>query len=52
MGPRSGRAGAHGSAVSVARLRRGDGRFIDIEMTALQFRDEDGSPQTCCILAT
>ena len=39
-----------GSAVGVARLRRGDGRFVDIEMTALQFRDEDGSPQTCCIL--
>ena len=29
-----------GSAVGVARLRRGDGRFIEIEMTALQFRDE------------
>ncbi len=39
-----------GSAVGVARLRRGDGRFVDIEMTALQFRDEDGTPQTCCIL--
>ena len=31
-----------GSAVGVARLRRGDGRFIEIEMTAVQFRDEDG----------
>ncbi len=39
-----------GSAVGVARLRRGDGRFVDVEMTALQFRDEDGSPRTCCIL--
>ncbi len=39
-----------GSAVGVARLRRGDGRFVDIEMTALQFRHEDGTPQTCCIL--
>jgi PAS domain S-box-containing protein len=39
-----------GSAVGVARLRRGDGRFIEIEMTALQFRDEDGAAQTCCIL--
>jgi len=39
-----------GSAVGVARLRRGDGRFIEIEMTVMQFRAEDGAPQTCCIL--
>jgi diguanylate cyclase (GGDEF)-like protein/PAS domain S-box-containing protein len=39
-----------GSAVGVARLRRGDGRFVEIEMTALQFRDEVGAEQTCCIL--
>ena len=39
-----------GSAVGVARLRRGDGRFIEIEMTTLQFRAEDGASQTCCIL--
>jgi diguanylate cyclase (GGDEF)-like protein/PAS domain S-box-containing protein len=39
-----------GSAVGVARLRRGDGRFVEIEMTALQFRDESGAAQTCCIL--
>jgi diguanylate cyclase (GGDEF)-like protein/PAS domain S-box-containing protein len=39
-----------GSAVGVARLRRGDGRFIEIEMTTLQFRAEDGAVQTCCIL--
>ena len=39
-----------GSAVGVARLRRGDGRFMEIEMTALQFRDEGGTAQTCCIL--
>ena len=39
-----------GSAVGVARLRRGDGRFIEIEMTALQFRDDGGAAQTCCIL--
>ena len=39
-----------GSAVGVARLRRGDGRFVEIEMTALQFRDEAGAAQTCCIL--
>lgn len=39
-----------GSAVGVARLRRGDGRFVEIEMTSLQFRAEDGTTQTCCIL--
>ena len=39
-----------GSAVGVARLRRGDGRFVEIEMTTMQFRAEDGTPQTCCIL--
>ena len=39
-----------GSAVGVASLRRGDGRSIEIEMTALHFRDEDGALQTCCIL--
>jgi diguanylate cyclase (GGDEF)-like protein/PAS domain S-box-containing protein len=40
----------NGSAVGVARLRRGDGHYIEIEMTALHFRDEDGALQTCCIL--
>ena len=39
-----------GSAVGVARLRRGDGRYVEIEMTASQFRTEDGVSQTCCIL--
>jgi diguanylate cyclase (GGDEF)-like protein/PAS domain S-box-containing protein len=39
-----------GSAVGVARLRRGDGRYMETEMTALQFRDEDGSSQMCCML--
>ncbi len=39
-----------GSAVGVARLRRGDGRYIEIEMTAMHFRDEDGGLQTCSIL--
>jgi diguanylate cyclase (GGDEF)-like protein/PAS domain S-box-containing protein len=39
-----------GSAVGVARLRRGDGRFIEIELTTLDFRGDDGAPQTCCIL--
>ena len=38
-----------GSAVGVARLRRGDGRFVEIEMAVLQFRDEAGAAQTCCI---
>ena len=39
-----------GSAVGVARLRRGDGRFVEIEMAVLQFGDEAGTAQTCCIL--
>jgi diguanylate cyclase (GGDEF)-like protein/PAS domain S-box-containing protein len=39
-----------GSAVGVARLRRGDGRFIEVELSVLQFRDEDGAPQQCCIM--
>jgi diguanylate cyclase (GGDEF)-like protein/PAS domain S-box-containing protein len=39
-----------GSAVGVARLRRGDGRYTEIEMSVLQFRDEDGAPQMCCIM--
>jgi diguanylate cyclase (GGDEF)-like protein/PAS domain S-box-containing protein len=39
-----------GSAVGVARLRRGDGRYMEIEMATLQFRDEDGSLQMCCML--
>jgi diguanylate cyclase (GGDEF)-like protein/PAS domain S-box-containing protein len=39
-----------GSAVGVARLRRGDGRHMEVEMTALQFRAEDGAVQTCHIL--
>ncbi len=39
-----------GSAVGVARLRRGDGRYIEIELSVLQFRDEHGAPQMCCIM--
>jgi diguanylate cyclase (GGDEF)-like protein/PAS domain S-box-containing protein len=39
-----------GSAVGVARLRRGDGRYMEIELTTVQFRDEAGVAQTCCIL--
>ena len=39
-----------GSSVGVARLRRGDGRFIEIELTALDFRGDDGTQQMCCIL--
>jgi diguanylate cyclase (GGDEF)-like protein/PAS domain S-box-containing protein len=39
-----------GSAVGVARLRRGDGRYIEIEMTTMHFRDEEEGLQTCCIL--
>ena len=39
-----------GSTVSVARLRGGDGRMIDVEVTSLRFRDADGSTQICSIL--
>lgn len=39
-----------GSAAGVARVRRGDGRFIELEMTTTQFRTEDGETQMCCIL--
>ena len=39
-----------GSAVGVARLRRGDGRFMEVEMTASHYRAEDGATHTCCIL--
>jgi diguanylate cyclase (GGDEF)-like protein/PAS domain S-box-containing protein len=39
-----------GTAVGVARLRRGDGRFVEIELTTLDYRGEDGTAQTCCIL--
>ncbi len=39
-----------GSTVSVARLRRGDGRMTDVEVTSLLVRDADGSDQICSIL--
>jgi diguanylate cyclase (GGDEF)-like protein/PAS domain S-box-containing protein len=39
-----------GSSAGVARVRRGDGHYIESELTVLQFRDEDGALQTCCIL--
>jgi diguanylate cyclase (GGDEF)-like protein/PAS domain S-box-containing protein len=39
-----------GSSVGVARLRRGDGRFVEIEMTTVEFRAEDGATQTCVVL--
>jgi diguanylate cyclase (GGDEF)-like protein/PAS domain S-box-containing protein len=39
-----------GSAVGVNRVRRGDGRFIEVELTSLHYRGEDGTTQTCCIL--
>jgi diguanylate cyclase (GGDEF)-like protein len=34
----------------MARLRRGDGRMIDIEVTSRLFRDADGSSLICSIL--
>ena len=39
-----------GSTVSVARLRGGDGRMVDIEVTSVRFRDADGSTRICSIL--
>ena len=39
-----------GSSVGVARVRRGDGRFIEIETTARVFLDEDGAVQILNLL--
>jgi diguanylate cyclase (GGDEF)-like protein/PAS domain S-box-containing protein len=39
-----------GSTVSVARLRGGDGRMIDFEVTSVRFRHDDGSARVCSIL--
>jgi diguanylate cyclase (GGDEF)-like protein/PAS domain S-box-containing protein len=39
-----------GSTVSIARLRGGDGRMVDIEVTSVRFRDADGSTRICSIL--
>src|SRR6202035_451358 len=39
-----------GASVGVARLRRGDGRYTDIEMTSRRFPDEDGTVQILHIL--
>jgi diguanylate cyclase (GGDEF)-like protein/PAS domain S-box-containing protein len=39
-----------GSSVAVARLRRGDGRYIDIETTSRLFQDENGSVRILSIL--
>ena len=39
-----------GTSVGVARLRRGDGRMIDVEMTARRFPNADGSIQIFSIL--
>ncbi len=40
----------NGMSVGVARLRRGDGRMIDVEVTSRRFRDADGSVQILSIL--
>ncbi len=39
-----------GAAAGVARLRRGDGRFVELEMSSRTFRGEDGSPLVCSVL--
>jgi diguanylate cyclase (GGDEF)-like protein/PAS domain S-box-containing protein len=39
-----------GSAVGVARLRRGDGRHVELETASRLFRDEDGSVRVLVVL--
>ena len=39
-----------GSLVTVARLRRGDGRFVEIEVASRLFRETDGSMQVFTLL--
>jgi diguanylate cyclase (GGDEF)-like protein/PAS domain S-box-containing protein len=39
-----------GSSVGVARLRRGDGRMVDLEVTARLFCDPDGAPRIFSLL--
>jgi diguanylate cyclase (GGDEF)-like protein/PAS domain S-box-containing protein len=40
----------HGSGSGVVRLRRGDGRFAEFEVTLRGFRADDGSEQTCLMV--
>ena len=46
------RAGPEGSSVGMARLRRGDGRMVDMEVTARQFRDRDGAARSSASCTT
>ena len=39
-----------GAASAVARLRRGDGRLVELEMSSRAFRCEDGTALVCSIL--
>ena len=39
-----------GRASGVARMRRGDSSFIEVEMSARIFTEEDGSPRTCTVI--
>jgi diguanylate cyclase (GGDEF)-like protein/PAS domain S-box-containing protein len=40
----------HGHATGVARMRRGDGSFAEIEMSAQIFTDDVGRRRTCTVL--
>jgi diguanylate cyclase (GGDEF)-like protein/PAS domain S-box-containing protein len=39
-----------GSACSVGRLRRRDGRYIELEAASRRFREDDGSVRVCTVL--
>jgi len=39
-----------GTVRGVARMIRGDGRAIEVEMSAQVFRDEDGEVRTCTVI--
>lgn len=40
----------HGHATGVARMRRGDGSFAEMEMSARVFTDDAGRQRTCTVL--
>jgi len=39
-----------GRVSGIARMRRGDGRLIEVEMSSLVFSETDGAPRTCTII--
>ncbi len=44
------RRNSAGRASGVARMRRGGGSMIEVEMSARLFNDEDGSERTCTVI--